>query len=198
MECLVSLPHTGYAQHRGNPVERMFWGRVPVEAASSELHFTRRSTVQSILHEIKYRGNTSTARYMGRMMGRSLEKAHPFNTIDAIIPLPLFPERERQRGYNQAALIAEGIAAIMMVPIRKDLLIRMHATGTQTKRSRTERWENVRSAFGLRVENALEGKTILLVDDVATTGATLEAAAQVLVREAGCRVCIATLAYANR
>jgi ComF family protein len=198
VDCLIALPRTGHARHRNNPVERIFWGRVPIEAAFSELHFTRHSIVQSLLHEIKYRGNREAALFSGRMMGRSIRDIPPFNTIEAILPLPLHRERERHRGYNQSAVIGEGIASIMEVPLVTDLLLRHEATGTQTRKSRPERWENVRNAFQVGGQPDLEGRTVLLVDDVVTTGATLEAAAEVMIRRTGCRICIATLAYANK
>jgi ComF family protein len=198
LTCLVSLPHTGYALMPGNPVEKIFWGRVPVEAACSELHFTRRSAVQSILHEIKYRGNREAGLFMGRMMGRSLEKSPFYRTIAGIVPLPLSADREKRRGYNQAGLLAEGMASILKVPVLGDALVRVEDTDTQTRRNRQERWENVKHAFRSEGRTHLGDQRILLVDDVVTTGATLEAAVSALREGTGCRVCISTLAYANR
>jgi ComF family protein len=195
--CLVNLPRTGMAAHRGNAVEKIFWGRVNIEAACSELYFTPESSVRSILHAIKYHGDRRTALHMGRMMGRSMKRYHPFNAVDAIVPLPLHPDRLRKRGYNQAELLALGIADEMNLPMRNDLLLRQRATATQTRRNRLDRWDNVQEAFMSGTDDMHEAR-LLLVDDVVTTGATLEAASSALLKGTNRRVCIATLAWADK
>ena len=196
-DCLIGLPHTRMAVHRGNAVEKIFWGRVNIEAACSELHFTPESSVRSILHNIKYHGDRKTATHMGRMMGRSMMHAFPFNAVDAIVPLPLHPDRLKKRGYNQAELIAMGMTEVMGVPVRTDLLHRRRSTSTQTRRNRMDRWENVHDAFASDRDLMQEAR-LLLVDDVVTTGATLEAAASALLAGTCRRVCIATLAWADK
>jgi ComF family protein len=198
LSCLLNLPYTDYASRPGNAVEKMFWGRVPIEAACSILHFTRHSPVQSILHHIKYHGDRASAINMGRLMGEILEKHAPYSLIDGIVPLPLYRKREKERGYNQSALLAEGISEVMSVPVIRGLLVRTGNTNTQTKKNRQQRWENVKNAFCMAGDPDLGIRRILLVDDVVTTGATLEAAASVLLRETGFRICISTLAYAHR
>lgn len=193
----MNLPHTGMAAYRGNAVEKIFWGRVNIEAACSELYFTPESIVRSILHAIKYHGDRRTAHHMGRMMGRTMNRFHPFNAIDAIVPLPLHPYRLRKRGYNQAELLALGMSDAMKVPVRKDLLLRRRATSTQTRRNRLDRWDNVQEAFSSGSDDMPEAR-LLLVDDVVTTGATLEAASYALLKGTNRRVCIATLAWADK
>lgn len=195
--CMASLPHTKLASKRGNVVERIFWGRVHVTAAFAELHFTPHSIVRNILHNIKYHDDRKAALLMGRMMGRSMKHVPPFRDMDAIIPLPLHPERLKKRGYNQAELLAIGISEITGIPVRTDLLHRVRVTTTQTRRSRLDRWENVRSAF-LSDNAILPDARLLLVDDVLTTGATLEAAAAALLEQTSREVCIATLAWADK
>lgn len=196
-DCLAELPHTGLSTKRGNAVERIFWGRVDILAAFAELHFTPDSIVRSILHNIKYHGDERAAAYMGRMMGRSILRAAPFKNMEAIVPLPLHPSRMKARGYNQAELIANGIAEMTGMPVRTDILSRMRMTTTQTRRSRLDRWDNVNEAF--HADPAIMPSSgLLLVDDVVTTGATLEAAAAALLKDAGRSVCIATLAWADK
>lgn len=196
-QCLSSLPHTGLAGKRDNAVERIFWGRVNILAAFAQLHFTPDSVVRNILHNIKYHDDRKAATYMGRIMGRSLVQATPFNRMDAIVPLPLHPSRMKKRGYNQAELLAKGMADVMGIPVRNDLLYRIKVTTTQTRRSRMDRWENVRSAFHAD-PTILTDAGIILVDDVVTTGATLEAGAAALLENARRSVCIATLAWADK
>lgn len=195
--CMASLPHTGLATKRANSVERIFWGRVDILAAFAELHFTPASIVRNILHNIKYHDDRRAAIHMGRMMGRSMRHVPPFRDLQAIVPLPLHPARLKKRGYNQAELLAIGISEVTGIPLRTDLLHRVKETGTQTRRSRLDRWENMRSAFHSD-SGLLSDARLLLVDDVLTTGATLEAAAATLLENSSRTVCIATLAWADK
>ncbi|MFT3682991.1 MAG: ComF family protein [Ferruginibacter sp.] len=173
--CVASLPHTNYALHTGNPVEKTFWGRIPLAAASSQFFFAKESLVQHLIHQLKYKGNTDIGNYLGLIMGQTLLNSGRFTTIDALVPLPLYPDKERKRGYNQAAIICKGMSEVMNIPIISNNLLRKRFTETQTKKHRMERWENVEGSFVVKNEAALKGKHILLVDDVVTTGATLEA-----------------------
>ena len=195
--CMIALPHTGMAGKRGNAVERIFWGRTDVRAAYAELHFTPGSIVRNILHNIKYHDDRQAAAFMGRIMGRSISSVGPFRDMDAIVPLPLHPVRLKKRGYNQAELLANGMAEVCGIPVRRDILRRVVATTTQTRRSRMERWENVHSAFHAD-DHVMPGAGLILVDDVVTTGATLEAAAAALLTAPARSVCIATLAWADK
>ncbi|HSB91742.1 MAG TPA: ComF family protein [Flavitalea sp.] len=195
ISCFHRLPVTEFHRHTSNPVEKIFWGRVPIQSACSYLYFTSHSIVQHLMHELKYNGNREVGIFLGKQIGISFGETDRFNSIDAIIPLPLHPKREKQRGYNQAAAIAEGISGIIGVELMENVIIRNTETRTQTKKSRVERWENINGKFLVMDENRLKGKHVLLIDDVITTGATLEACAQeLLVGTAGC-VSIATLAY---
>ena len=134
--CETSLPFTQFEAYPDNPVEKIFWGRLPLQAAFSLLYFTQHSRVQKILHEFKYRGDQRLGRWLGRKMGQSLQAASRFFPLAGLIPLPLHKKREQQRGFNQALLLCEGIAEETALPVYTDLVLRTSSTATQTRRSR--------------------------------------------------------------
>lgn len=197
LTCINDLPHTHFALHANNPVEKIFWGRIPVVHAMSELYFTKASIVQNIIHEFKYKGNKKVGLYLGKLMGRTLLNCDRFKDIDYLIPLPLFEKKEKSRGYNQAEILCSGISEVMNIPLLSKIVIRKKSTETQTKKARSERWLNVNTSFSILDRNILLDKHILLVDDVVTTGATLEACASEILTISNTRVSIATLAMAN-
>jgi ComF family protein len=194
--CIADLPHTRFAQHANNPVEKIFWGRIILKAAHSEFYFSKNSLIQHLIHQFKYKGNKNIGYYLGELMGKSLLNSHRFLDIDVIIPLPLFAGKEHQRGYNQAAVICNGVSAVMNIPIITNNVVREKSTETQTKKHRTERWENVAESFIIKNAAALQGKSILLIDDVITTGATLEACAHKILLINDVQLSIATIAIA--
>lgn len=194
LSCLLELPGTGFHDDAENPVARMFWGRVPLEQATAFMYFYRDSRYRKILHELKYHGQYRIGIEMGRMFGREL-KSTEFSRIDLVHPVPLHPRRQRQRGYNQSALIARGIADVLKKPIEEKLIRRTQDTASQTRKSRYGRWENVEGIFSVNVPEKLKDKHVLLVDDVVTTGATLEACASSLLGIENVRVSVAVLAY---
>ena len=195
LHCINNLPHTNFAQQPNNPIEKIFWGRIPLIAAHSEFYFSKESLIQQLLHQLKYKGNHDIGFYLGELMGKSLLTSHRFNNIDALIPLPLYPDKERKRGYNQAAIICDGVSAVMNVPVIKNIVTRQRYTDTQTKKHRIERWENVAGSFIIKDEEKLRGKNLLLVDDVITTGATLEACGSIIAAIDGVKLNIAALAH---
>jgi ComF family protein len=191
--CLSSLPQTHFHPIVDNPVEKIFWGRVPIEAATSHYYFTKQSLLQQLMHQLKYRNNKDLGIYLGRIMGSTLASTARFAQIDALVPLPLFPEKEHQRGYNQSTMICKGIYESWEKPVLDRIVIRTHNTESQTKKKRTERWQNMENRFQLIDEAAIKGKHILLVDDIITTGATLEACAKALKIGDQTKISIATL-----
>jgi len=198
LHCINDLPHTNFTQYNNNPVEKIFWGRIPVTAAHSEFYFAKESLLQHLIHQLKYKNNTAIGFYLGELMGKTLLNSGRFNDIDYLVPLPLYPDKERKRGYNQAAIICNGMSDIMNVPVMTGNVIRQRFTETQTRKHRTERWENVAGSFVINNPLALKGKNILLVDDVITTGATLEACGSVLLQNEEVKLYIATLAHAAK
>ncbi len=189
------MPLTSFEYYPANQVEKIFWGRVEIMAATALMYFTSGSPVQHSLHLLKYKGRKEIGIYFGRKMGEHLKLSQRFQNCEIIIPLPLFADREKKRGYNQAAMIAVGIAQQLEIPVVYDAVIRTKKTATQTHKSRIERWENMRSTFKIGDHQKILGKHILLVDDVVTTGASLEACALTLLSVPGTTISIACLAH---
>jgi ComF family protein len=198
VRCIHDLPHTGFAQFANNPVEKLFWGRIKITSAHSEFHFSKEFLVQHLIHRLKYKTDTRIGHYLGELMGKTLLASPRFRGIDGLVPLPLYADKQRKRGYNQAAIICNGISSVMNIPVMYDHVIRQYATETQTHKHRTERWENVKGSFRLKNVNALKNRHLLLVDDVITTGATLEACGSVILQAENAELSIATLAYAAK
>lgn len=198
LRCISNLPHTNFAQHDNNPIEKIFWGRIPLAAAHSEFYFAKESLIQHLIHQLKYKGNQEIGIYLGELMGRSLSDNNRFKNLDYLIPLPLYPDKERKRGYNQAAVICKGMSCIMDVPVLSGNVTRLRFTETQTKKHRRERWDNVAESFMVNDKEKLRGKNVLLIDDVITTGATLEACGHSISQAGEVKLSVATLAMATK
>lgn len=195
LRCLESLPATRFEIYAGNPVEKRFYGRLPVEQAAALYYFTKDSLVAKLVHLVKYKGHQKLGIQLGRMMGDALLQSGRF-PVDALVALPIFPAREKKRGYNQSALLCEGMAEYLNLPILEDVISRPHQTETQTKKGRIARWKNIEGKFILTDPPVISGKHILLVDDVITTGATLESCGAELLKAPGCSLSIACLCHA--
>lgn len=197
MRCTENLYETGFASLPGNPVEKTLWGRLPFYAAMSQYYFSKESLLQQLIHQFKYKNGCDLGIYFGKLMGITLKDTAIGKTADALVPLPLFPDKERKRGYNQAALLCQGISEMLGIPVVNDAVRRVRYTSTQTHKTRMERWQNVEGVFTTSANHVLAGKHILLVDDVITTGATLEACGNAIVEDVpDVKISIATLAYA--
>jgi ComF family protein len=197
LRCMANMPETNFQMHANNPVEKMFWGRVPLVSATAQYYFTKESLMQHIMHQFKYKGNKELGLFLGRMMGEYLKRSNQF-MVDGLVPLPLFPAKERKRGYNQATLLCEGMSESMNIPVIRSVVARKEHTDTQTKKGRVDRWQNMEGKFELINKEEISGKHLLLVDDVVTTGATLEACGTVLLEGENTRLSLATLCYASR
>jgi ComF family protein len=193
--CYVSLPKTNYHLSPENPVQKIFYGRADVKFAASFLLFQKKGSVQKMLHAIKYRSKPEVGRLLGKWYGADLKKTGSCASCDYIIPVPLHPKRQRKRGYNQSDYFAEGLSEELGIPVLKGILRKTHFTETQTYKTREERWQNTLDSFEITESQSLKNKTILLVDDVITTGATTEACVMQLQKSEAAQVYVASIAY---
>jgi ComF family protein len=197
LDCRQNLPYTNFHFQPGNPVEQIFWGRFPIVAGTAYLKLKKATDVQRLIHNIKYRAHTESGIMAGRWFGADMSRALHFQMADAVVPVPLHPKKQRIRGYNQAELIAEGISQSMQIPMINDALIRKIFSKTQTRKSRFNRWKNVSRVFEVINESELKNKHLLLVDDVITSGATLEACALAISEKSNAKISIAVLAISG-
>lgn len=196
-DCRFSLPFTNFHLQPDNIVARQFWGKLNVDAAYAMYYFSKGGKVQNLLHHLKYKNMPQIGKVLGHMAGNQLLKSERFNNIDIIIPVPLHKRRMRERGYNQSAMFAEGLADKLNTSLLESNLIRTRNTETQTHKSRFDRFENMKEVFSITDSSVLANKHILLVDDTVTTGSTLEACGIELLKIQGVRLSIATIAYAE-
>lgn len=196
-QCMVGLPRTQMHQKKENEVEKSFWGKLPIERASSFLYYAKGGNVRRLMYEIKYYGNSKLAFFLGCCMAEELKSSGFFEGIDYIVPVPLSARKQKKRGYNQSELLADGIASILGIPVEKNVLVKRQDTETQTRKGNYERWINVKDAFVCADRVLLENKHVLLVDDVMTTGATIVACSDGLADVVGLRISVLTLALAK-
>lgn len=173
-----------------------FAGRIPYAHATSFAYFTNEGLLQHLLHGLKYKNRKETGRWLGKQFALDLSQTNWIKGVDGIIPVPLHHKKEAQRGYNQSLLIAEGLSNVLHIPILDKALVRNRHTESQTKKTRAERMQNMQDAFAIKQANVLINKHLLLLDDVLTTGATLESCAITLLKMPGTKVSIATIGIA--
>ena len=196
VSCELQLPKTDYHHIQDNDTGLRFAGRVPYAHATTFAYFTNEGLLQHLLHELKYKGRKDVGEYLGRQFAKDLQQTDWAKTIDMIIPVPLHPKKEGKRGYNQSTLIAEGMAEVLHIPVADKLLLRTRHTESQTQKTRAERVKNMENAFVVNTPLMLQHKHLLLIDDVLTTGATLEACANALRAAGDVKVSIATIGIA--
>ena len=197
ISCHYKLPRTRFHLETDNPFTERFWGRASLEAGAAFLYFTKGGRAQRLIHHLKYEGKREVGIYLGRLYGEMLRTAPAFRETTLILPVPLHPRKQHQRGYNQSALFAQGLSETMDIPWLANGLQRTEYTTTQTKKSRLERFDNVERAFIIPHPDKGKGQHVLLVDDVITTGATLEACARKVLELSGTKVSMATIAIAQ-
>lgn len=175
----------------------MMMARCRIQNASSLFYFTKESLIQRLMHQFKYQGNQDLGRQLGLIMGAQLKESGRFNGVDVLLPLPLFEDKERKRGFNQSRVLCQGIQEVMGLPIIDDAVVRPFFTETQTKKNRIERWRNMEGKFQLADRSKISNVHVLLVDDVITTGATIEACAEEILKAPGVQLSLATLCFAT-
>lgn len=191
------IPRTNYHNEPDNPVAQLFWGRCPIEKAAAFSYYNKGSRIRNLIHNLKYKGIREIGYDLGKLYGSSLTTSGFMTDIDMIIPVPLHPSKLRIRGFNQSESISEGIGEAASLPVEVKALTRVIISATQTKKSRYERWTNVERIFKVTDPQTITGKHILLVDDVITTGSTIESCTNELMKVANVRVSVVALAYAT-
>lgn len=197
VRCQADLPRVRTVSFEENDIARIFWGLVPIEKGISFFHYTPHSPHSRILFELKYHNHPEVGKTMGRMMAEELKATNFFNGIDLIVPIPLSRKKERQRGYNQSDWIAWGISEATGIPTDTTSVVRTKSNPSQTTLDHRQRCENVRDIFAVRHPGNLEGRHILLVDDVITTGATMLSCAEAIARACRVRFSVLSLAWAG-
>lgn len=196
LRCVCDLPRTGYNFLEENPTTYLFAGKAPVCHAAAFLHFEKGGNVQKLIHALKYHGNHEIGFHLGRLAALYYRDAIMSDPPDLLLPVPLHPKKQRKRGYNQSEWIAKGISSVLGIPINTTGLRRVRETDTQTSRQTYERWQNVQGIFATTDRDTPEGRHILLVDDVVTSGSTIGACAETLLAIPGVRVSVLALATA--
>jgi ComF family protein len=198
LDCRLSIPRTGYETVRDNEVEKLMWGRCYLERAAAFSFYTRGSRIRRIIHSLKYKGVKELGPWAGKYYGSTLISSGFMDGIDMIIPVPLHLSKQRKRGFNQSELICSGLSEATGIQLNTTALARVTPSETQTRRSRFERWKNVEGIFRLTDSEQVKGRHILLVDDVITTGSTIEACTNELMKAEGVTVSAVALAVAVR
>ncbi|AKQ47806.1 hypothetical protein TH63_17775 [Rufibacter radiotolerans] len=194
--CRIKLPYTDFhTAPFDNALHPVFWGRVPVQAAGAYLKFQEKGRVQRLLHQLKYRGQEEVGEVLGRWYGALMQNQPDYKGIEVVVPVPLHKSKLKQRGYNQVAAFSRELATALSVPVAEDALQKNRNSLTQTKKDRQARWEAMQQLYSIYNKESIQGKHVLLVDDVITTGATLEACASLLLQNGASAVSIAAIAY---
>ena len=194
--CLFNLPYTNFHTQPNNIVARQFWGKIDLQYAYALLYFEKGGKVQHLMHQFKYQGMQKIGNKLGDISGQQLLQNIQLQQIDYIIPVPLHKSRLRERGYNQSANFAHGLATQLPARVEEHNLVRTVKTATQTHKTRFARFENMQQVFAVEHPERLQGKHVLLIDDIITTGSTLEACARELLKIDGLQLSIAAMAYA--
>lgn len=196
--CYLHLPLTDFlTQPDDNPMTRLFWGRLPIEKACALIYYTAHATSSYPIYKLKYLNAPDLGIDLGRYLGQRLRRAGFFGDIDALVPVPLTPERQRERGYNQSFMLAQGLAEESRLPVWNHVVRRKSFQSTQTNKGRLERAANVEGAFELTGADKISNSHVLIVDDVVTTGATVSSLGRELRKAPGVRLSVVSIGFAG-
>lgn len=193
--CFHDLPYAYYTQQENNPLDQLFFGKIPLEFATSLLIFQPKGIVQNLIHELKYNNNQKIGALLGTLLNQEILSVKNLKPIDYIIPVPLHKNKLKSRGYNQLTRMGNNLSKHLKAPMLENVLIKINATETQTKKNRLARWENAQHNFQIQKKDSLKGKHVLLFDDVITTGATMENCAKELLKTKNITLSIASIAH---
>lgn len=193
LNCLYALPRIE-AESRKD-IEHIFWGKIDIERATSYIYYHKGSPYNNLIHTLKYHGRPIVGERLAYIAAKELQESGFFDGIDIIVPLPLSRKKKRKRGYNQCDYISDGISRATGIPVAKNTVRRTISNETQTHKNRDERWKNVEGIFSVAAPSCLEGRHILLVDDILTTGATLASCAKTIKESSNCTISIFTIGY---
>ena len=196
-ECYILIPRTNYHLSNENPVAKLFWGRCLIEKAAAFSYYAKGSRMRKLIHNMKYKGIREIGTEIGRIYAITLSRSGFTDGIDVIIPVPLHRSKKKKRGFNQSESVSEGISSVTGLKLDTTTLVRVSASATQTKRSRYDRWTNVEGIFKVTDPGRIQGMHVLLVDDVITTGSTIESCTNELLKIEGVKVSVVALAYAE-
>jgi ComF family protein len=196
-KCRHDLPVTNYHFNNDNTVEKIFYGRVKIEKATALLHFEKKGIVQHLIHNLKYKGYEDIGLFLGKWFGHELASVEDYSAIDVVIPVPLHKKKQRKRGYNQVAKFGAQIALALNADYIDNVLIKTTNTKTQVFKKRIARWNSDNEIFTIKNDELIDGKHILLVDDIITTGATIEACANILTKAKNVKISVASMAIAS-
>ena len=193
--CRHDFPLTGFANIEDNQLEKQLYGRIQIKEATALFYFHKKGKVQQLIHELKYRNHQEIGTLLGNWLGEEIKNSIRFKNIDYIVPVPIHPKKLKKRGYNQLTKFGELLEVILNTPFIENKLLKKDSTETQTHKGRLDRWRNVKDLFELKDYSFFENKHVLLIDDVITTGATLEACSNQLLKCNGVTISIAVMAY---
>ena len=193
--CRHDFPETNFTNIPENFLEKNFYGRVPLVAGTALFYFHKNGKIQQLIHELKYKNHQEIGTLFGNWLGNEMQNSNRFNNIDYIVPVPLHPKKKRERGYNQLTKFGEALSLKLNSELCENKLIKIESTETQTHKGRIDRWKNVQHLFYLSDTNFFENKHVLLIDDVVTTGATIESCANQLLKTKNIKISVAVMAY---
>ena len=193
--CRHDLPLTNFLSYTDNTVSKIFYGRITIEKAYSLLFFRKKSITKNLIHELKYKGNQEIGVFFGNWLGEMLAENNQFSDVDYIVPVPIHTKKKKIRGYNQVTKFGEHLSKHLNIPFVEDVLIRKSSTKTQTFKARFERFNDLETKFSIIDTSKFKNKHILIIDDVITTGATLESCCLELLKSSNIKISILTMAY---